>query len=573
MTSRTRSTPLRYAARFVPLLLRPRLRSFWNAHCRHGRISFANAVATVITALMMWGLYLCTHQALRDWSRLPTDRAMDVGILIAALLGALSAMIFLSSCVSAISSFYTSKEIDLLLASPISTRAFLLGKTWEVGFSAGWMLLTFLFPLYMAFGRFFAAGPLYYLLSPVVAGSLLVLAILFGVLCAILFTAIVPARSGRNICIFLFVAALGAFFASLNSSGGAGLALQSATNSLGISWQHPHQALTPIRFTGSSIVSLLHNQLGISGFVIAAHMAMCWALWRAIGWAHGRFFRDSYSRLCSELSAFRVSSRARRWASGWLFPRRQQARRALIAKDFFSFTRDITHTIQLAMLLTICLLYLYNFNRLAPPTHVGYETLRAWDIFLLITNFSLGSMVVLSICSRFIFPSVSMEGASLWIVQSAPISTRDFLRAKYSGWFLPVSVIATVIFTSGALAIGLEPLLIAATTINGLIITYGLISVAIGLGARFAQFDWDHSAQLTTSTGNLMYMLSGLALVSVSLIPAAVMFSAYVLLPNLFRDELHAAMLMGGTAVTIFLVNFSAARLALMLGTRAIERR
>lgn len=552
---------------WVPILLYPRVLSIKNALFKHRSRSHPERLSWGITLLMMWGLYSITMQGLHGWSRLSGAEAIPLSILLGALFTGLCAMIFLSSCVSAISSLYMSKDIELILSSPITTNALLAGKVIEVGFASSWMLGTFAIPLYISFGHFFHAGPLYYALAPIVGMSILTLTTLLGALAAILVAAMLPARRGRNICVAFFVTILGVIFCGIQS--GYVLAILRDTQAYIAS--HPILAfLRPFHSTGRAIEALLNNNIGATSIVVSANVASGLVVWIALKAAFSRFFRETYSQIHSNTSRFHMQGRFGPTWSRLLFPRTTASIRALITKDFYSFSRDLTHTVQLCMLLAICVLYLYNFRRIDPPTHVSPETLRAWDVLMILTNLSLGSMVVLSICSRFIFPAVSLEGHSFWIVQASPLSMKDFLRAKYSSWILPTMIISAIIFSSGSLAIGLEPLVALTTTICGVIMTHGLVALAVGLGARSARFDWEHVTQLTTSSANLWYMLAGLVLVAGNLTPISVMYGAYMLFPSRFGDAQALGALFGSGLAIVIAINFIVGRYALCLGARKL---
>jgi ABC-2 type transport system permease protein len=488
--------------------------------------------------------------------------------IISALLFGLFLLALFSAAVNALSSLYTSADLDLLLSSPITPRSHLIGKTCEITVATSWMFLVFGVPVYLCFGIFFDAGPLYYSWAPLVGVTFLAPAIILGELSAILLAAIVPAHYGRWFFASFFLLALALFLATMHGP------IFSET-------MDPHSLTTHInevmhyqsyaaQWAGASIEALLKGRLGATLPTVFTSILIVGLAWTALELFFRRMFARTVSVLQSHHSGWNFETRRRGFVSRIVLASIPQTERALVTREFFSFSREATHTVQLIMLLTICALYLYNFSRIEPPNRVGPEVLRVWDIFLILANVILGSIVLLSICSRFVFPSVSLEGHSFWILQAAPVSIGRILRAKYLGWFIPTSTMATVIFTSGGFALGLEPILVLATTAAGLIICHGLVAVGIGMGARCARFDWEHSAQLTTSSGNLLYMVSGMVLVGINTLPLTVTFGAYILLPGLFRDTITAWALVGSGLGVLALVNLLAGYVALRIGARAL---
>jgi ABC-2 type transport system permease protein len=491
-----------------------------------------------------------------------------VAPITSALLFGLFLLALFSAGVNALSSLYTAADLDLLLSSPITPRRYLFGKTSEILIATSWMFLVFGAPVYLSFGIFFSAGPLYYTCAPIVGLTFLTPAIILGELAAIVLAAFLPAYYGRWFFASLFVGALAFFFATMSGHVfGDVTEPHSLMNQLNATM---HYQSTAAGWSGASIDALLNGDLGPTVPTITASLILVGLSWTLLELLFSRVFRRTVSILQSHRSGWNFETRRRGIISRLVLASTPQTERALVTKEFFSFSREATHTVQLIMLLTICVLYLYNFSRIEPPTRVGPEVLRVWDIFLILANVILGSIVLLSICSRFVFPSVSLEGHSFWILQAAPLSIGRILRAKYLGWFVPTSTIATVIFTSGGFALGLEPILVLATTAAGIVICHGLVAVGIGMGARYARFDWEHSAQLTTNSGSLLYMVSGMVLVGINTLPLTVTFGAYILLPGLFRDTLSVSALLGAGLGVLVLVNLLAGYIALRFGARAL---
>jgi len=177
------------------------------------------------------------------------------------------------------------------------------------------------------------------------------------------------------------------------------------------------------------------------------------------------------------------------------------------------------------------------------------------------------------ICSRFVFPSLSLEGASFWILQSAPVSMRNILRAKVLSWFLPLSIISSVIFLSGAMAVGAEEPLVLASGLIGFILSYGLVGMSIGFGALFAHFEWDYSSQVSTNMGSFIFMAVSFLALGANLVPAALMFGAYAFMPNVFPHPASQSLILVAGILVLALMNWGCAAAAISLGSRSLKAR
>ena len=62
-----------------------------------------------------------------------------------------------------------------------------------------------------------------------------------------------------------------------------------------------------------------------------------------------------------------------------------------------------------------------------------------------------------TVAVRFVLPAVSAEGASFWIIRTAPISLRDFLWSKFRTGFVPVFVLTEGLTIVANEVLGVDP--------------------------------------------------------------------------------------------------------------------
>src|SRR6185503_13495725 len=98
-------------------------------------------------------------------------------------------------------------------------------------------------------------------------------------------------------------------------------------------------------------------------------------------------------------------------------------------------------------------------------------------------NLVLAGFVLASIAARFIFPAVSLEGRTFWLLRSSPTAMRDVLWAKFWVGTLPLLVLALVSF-----------------------------------GTVYPQFETENAAQIPTSFGGLLFMMTSIAIIGAVII-------------------------------------------------------
>jgi ABC-2 type transport system permease protein len=488
------------------------------------------------------------------------------------ILATLFTMLFLSASVSALNSFFVSKDLDLLLSSPLPWSRYLLGRTLDVGLSSSWMLVVFAAPLLFAFGSFYGAGVTFFFIAPLVCILFFSIAILAGVIAALLFGWLIPPQRGRGIALALFLVMVIGVYLSVGPSSVAGsrFGVSGSPQRLFELSQWARNTWTPTSYCAHGLYQLLRGSAAPAIAASLLHAAIAAALWLLTLGLSGLCYQRAYSRAQSDKPILRINSRSAQRVSKAILPICDQARRAIITKEIKLFSRDLSHTIQLGLLLGICFVYLYNFRVLTGPEDATPTVLRWWHTFLMICNVCLSYLIVTSICSRFVFPSVSLEGQAFWILQSAPLSLEQILRAKCRSWFVPIATMGAVIFMSGAMALDAEEPLLLATLIASLILCHGLVTLAIGLGAIFSQFDWEHSTQISTNVGSFVFMVVSIIILALDMIPLGMLFGAYIIMPEIVQDSSQIAWIFGLSLTALFVLNWLIARWVLAAGARAL---
>ncbi len=527
----------------------------------------------MLCILLMWGLYVSTLSGLRDTTRAVHHLPLDPIVPLTMILSTLFLMLFLSASVGALNSFFMAKDLDLLLSCPLSWGRYLFGRTCDVALSSGWMLVVFGAPLLFAFGSFYGAGASFFIVAPIVCVIFFSIAVLAGVIAALLFGWLIPPQRGREVALSVFVIVVVTTYLSMgNTSLGAthGTALDPRHHLSELS-RWTREPWLPTRYCAHALYQLLSGTTGPALGASMIHLVIAGVLWLVALLLSTHCYQRAYSRAQSERPLLRINSRYAQKVARVLLPFTAPHRRAIITKEIKLFSRDLSHTIQLGLLLGICFVYLYNFRVLTGPEDASPTVLRWWHAFLMICNVSLSYLIVTSICSRFVFPSVSLEGQAFWILQSSPVSLEEVLRAKCKSWFVPVSVMGVVIFMSGAMALRAEGPLLLATCVASIILCYGLVSLAVGIGAIFSQFDWEHSSQVSTNVGSFVFMVVSIVFLALNMIPLGMMFGAYIIVPETAASPSQIAWTLGLSLTALLALNRIIACWALSAGVKALE--
>jgi ABC-2 type transport system permease protein len=246
-------------------------------------------------------------------------------------------------------------------------------------------------------------------------------------------------------------------------------------------------------------------------------------------------------------------------------------RRQLLVKDVKIFLRDVSQWVQLLPLLALVLLYLYNF-RVLDLDRIPYMSGFVKNVYAFI-NVGMAGFVMATVAVRFVFPAVSAEGQAFWIIRTSPISMHDFLWSKFWTAVIPVLLFTEVLTIAANHLLGVDPFLKLVSPVAILFLTFALVGLASGLGARYPRFNADAS-QVAGSYGGVMFMIAAVALIIVTIVLVGWPSSMYLMsLTRQFRFRLTPE------RQAMIAASFSAAAvlcmatwwLAMRSGVRALE--
>jgi ABC-2 type transport system permease protein len=193
-------------------------------------------------------------------------------------------------------------------------------------------------------------------------------------------------------------------------------------------------------------------------------------------------------------------------------------RRELVLKELRVFFRDTTQWSQLLLLAVLIVVYVFNVKFL-PLTGEGVSFfLRNVVPF---GNLLLAGFVLASIAARFILPSVSLEGRTFWLLRSSPLELHDLLWAKYWVGTLPLLVLALGIVSVTNWLLEVSEFIFAVTILSIALLTFAVSALALCFGTLYPQFETENAAQIPTSFGGLVYMMSAVTLLGAVIIAEA----------------------------------------------------
>jgi ABC-2 type transport system permease protein len=241
--------------------------------------------------------------------------------------------------------------------------------------------------------------------------------------------------------------------------------------------------------------------------------------------AHARLYATGYTRAQEGAERF-IRGGFWRWSLRHVLAPLPVAKREFVLKDIRLFFRDTQQWSQLILLAVLVVVYLFNIKAL--PLFRGEQVPFFFVTLVSFLNLGLSGFVLASIAARFIFPAVSLEGRQMWLLRSSPLDLRALLWSKYWVGTIPLLVLALLLtgLTNVLLKVTPFMMVVSLTTICAL--TLAIAALALGFGALYPQFETENAAQMPSSFGGLVFMMSTIVLLAAVIVALARPVSAYL---------------------------------------------
>lgn len=518
----------------VALLLRPKwLTARSRLTSKTGESRTRWMVLAVLAAAFWVAVFTLFGRLLRYFAMTPDLGQLLAAKLLGLVLTGFFSILLLSNVIAALSSFFLARDLDLIVAAPVPWRAVYAAKLVETIVSSSWMVALVAVPLITAYGVVYHGGPAFGLLAAAVFLPFVALPGAVGSAVTLFLVTVFPARRTRDILTVVAVLTAAGLVVLFRLVRPERLArpegFQSLTAYLA-TLQAPTAPWMPSEWAQRELMSWL------TGPAVWRPLGSLWAAALAAVAVGAALHRVLYARAFSTAQVGRVRSfgavqpsngqAARRAARPGL--RRGLAaavtaaigvqRSALVRKEILVFFRDATQWSQLVLLAVLIVVYVFNVQ-LLPVTGEGVSFfLRNAIPFL---NLLLAGFVLASIAARFIFPSVSLEGRTLWLLRASPLSVPDLLWAKYWVGTLPLLVLANGLIAITDVLLHVSPFILVVSIGSITMLTGALAALALCFGTIYPRFETENAAQIPTSFGGLMYMMAAVTLLVVVILVEA----------------------------------------------------
>jgi ABC-2 type transport system permease protein len=160
----------------------------------------------------------------------------------------------------------------------------------------------------------------------------------------------------------------------------------------------------------------------------------------------------------------------------------------------------------------------------------------------------------------------------MWLLRSSPLDPQAMLWSKYWIGTVPLLVLALVItvFTNWLLHASAFMMGVAVGTI--VLYTLAASALALSFGALYPQFGTENAAQIPTSFGGLVYMMSSLSLLAAIIMVEAGPVTDQLRIERFAYPSTNTTAELAAAGVIVVLTCLAATIVPLRMALRTIER-
>ena len=439
--------------------------------------------------------------------------------LISMLIMTFFTLLLFSNIVNCLSHLYLSQDLPLLHSLPVSSKDIFFSRWIISTFDSSWMIVAFSLPVFLSYGLIYKAGIIFYVIFLLAIILMCLIASALSGILVLLGAIILPAGRIRTILIILGVIMVLILILVLRLIRPEQLVNPDSFASVVLylnSMQTPNSPLLPTTWITDAIKAALNGEIKSCLFNIALTGTCAFMLiFISNITAQAAYFMGfSKSQTTPQRLFAPVKYKDYNWESLLNFLPRES--KAFAVKEIRTFFRDSSQWPQLFLMAALIAIYLYNFSVL-PLDNSPIKNIYLQNLFSFL-NIGLAAFVLTAIAARFVFPAVSMEGEAFWIVQAAPVSTKNFLWIKFFLYYIPLVILAEVLVVVSNLLLRVSPFMMALSAITIFCLVPAVVGMAIGLGAVYADFKSENPAQVVTSFGGLLFMILCFSLIALVII-------------------------------------------------------
>lgn len=405
-------------------------------------------------------------------------------------------MLVFSNTIISFSTIFFSKDLNFLMSMPLNFRQIFFYKYIKTTLFSSWMVLIVYLPFLFAYGRIKFVGIGFYIVILLLLIPFFLIASSIGTTVSTIFMRYFPSQKTRDIFIILGIASIGIAYIFA-------------------------RFIQPEDFLKADKLTEVVQYISIVEMPTAKYLPSWWVtslsfLYISKQWGDFFFYIAMLIGTAFVFIAISLFISEKSYYEGWVYSREATGYKFLpkiniktkgiitvFVKDIKIFFRDTSQWSQMLLLFALIIVYLFNIYKLPLDTFF----LKSLISFL---NIGLAGFVLAAVSLRFIYPLVSFEGESFWIIRSAPIDIGKLIVEKFFMALIPLLIFGIILIGISNYLLEVSGFLNYLSFFLIIIISISLTGMAVGFGALFPKFKVENISEVESSAGGMIYMIFSL---------------------------------------------------------------
>ncbi len=451
-------------------------------------------VYSLVIMVFIFGEFIFMFRAFAYLSKYPIIGPIISDKIISFSFFIFFSLLFMSNALTSLSTFFRSPELDFLISTPTSDEDIFSLKLIETIFYSSWATIVGGIPLIFAYILSNKGSAVHLLLSLIPLGSFILIPAGFGVFLVLLFKKISPKIDTKKLAVILSIIVAFIVFLYIKTSPYS-FRIPFTDNLNVLTAYLQRLKFSNIHFPNVWLMNALKAILSNDGRAFFIWEGMLFSLslsslFLAMGFAYYQY-RDIWLEAETGYKSRIIPVR--------LYKRTVSPIISIVIKDMKIFIRTPTQWAQSLIIGVLLILYTISLRR--TPL---YFSEPFWLTVFALINAGFVGYITATLSVRFVYPAISLEGKTLWILLSSPVPPIKILFSKYIFYLILEILMAetVVIFSNIALTPYLIPMLISS--ILAFFFAIASVSVSVCLGTVFAEFEEKNPAKIASGAGALL---------------------------------------------------------------------
>lgn len=485
-------------------------------------------------------------------------------------------MLIFSNLIITLSTSYISREVDFFMTLPLRHQEVFWFKLIESIIYSSWAFAILSLPIFIAFGQAKGLSLEFYIFSLFLVIPFLLIPAGIGALLTMLISAFLPARRTRTLAFTLAVLSVLIIVVMLKLMGIQRVVvspLSSFDQIMGI-LNIGAIPLLPNFWLTRGLLALADKDYGqfcywflmlLSTALIS--LEVCYWLVPKLYYKGWSLSRESASRTYATAQDKPLTFYGIFDALYAFFPKQW---RPIFRKDIRTFWRDPAQWTQLLILFGLLVIYVANLRSAAHQATGMNVLIPKWKTILSFFNLGASCFVLSILSTRFVYPMLSLEGKQQWAIGLSPLKRTAIVWEKYWFSWTAAFVLTEILMIFSNIMLQVDTVIFILSILTVLMMSFALISLAVGLGALMPDFKEDNPARIANGLGGTLNAILSLIYVGITIAMEAVPAYMYSIgqLSKFAISTFFVVVYIG----TFLLVQFLAIVVPLYLGLRHWEK-